>query len=260
VREKDAEVERSLTRLNRLRLALDRHAIVAITDPEGRVLEANDAFCAISGYSRGELVGKIHWLFSSRNPEDTLVGERVRTLRAGRIWHGELTHSSREGTQFWLDSTIAPFTNSAGVVETLMAIHDDITARHQQTEILRSSEVQLYEHNLALEAATARAENLAREATAATRAKAEFLANMSHEIRTPMNAVIGMADRLLPRAVASGCVRSRYGNRDSVRPCEPAVSGVQPEGCLHHPQVWRHRPWTGDLPAPGDPHGRSDLG
>jgi PAS domain S-box-containing protein len=248
VREKDAEVERSLTRLNRLRLALDRHAIVAITDPEGRVLEANDAFCAISGYSRGELVGKIHWLFSSRNPEDTLVGERVRTLRAGRIWHGELTNRSREGTQFWVDSTIAPFTNTAGVVETLVAIHDDITARHQQTEILRSSEVQLYEHNLA------------REANAATRAKAEFLANMRHEIRTLMNAVIGMADRLLPRAVASGCVRSRYGNRDSVRPCEPAVSGVQPEGCLHHPQVWRHRPWTGDLSAPGDPHGRSDLG
>ena len=60
LRDKDAEVERSLTRLNRLRLALDRHAIVAITDPEGRILEANDAFCAITGYSRGELVGKIH--------------------------------------------------------------------------------------------------------------------------------------------------------------------------------------------------------
>ena len=202
LRDKDAEVERSLTHLNRLRLALDRHAIVAITDPEGRILEANDAFCAITGYSRGELVGKIHWLFSSRNPEDTLVGELLQTLRAGRIWHGELTNRSREGTQFWVDSTIAPFTNTAGVVETLVAIHYDITARHKQTEILRSSEVQLYEHNLALEAATARAENLAREATAATRAKAEFLANMSHEIRTPMNAVIGMADLLLDTPLA----------------------------------------------------------
>ena len=66
----------------------------------------------------------------------------------------------------------------------------DITER-------KRAEAELYEANLNLEEATARASHMAAEAEMANAAKSEFLANMSHEIRTPMNGVIGMTGLLL---------------------------------------------------------------
>ena len=90
----------------------------------------------------------------------------------------------------WAAEDIALLKELAGLVMTEIALRQE-NLQHRRTEAL------LRERNADLVATTHRAEQLARDAEIATRAKAEFLANMSHEIRTPLNAVIGMSELLL---------------------------------------------------------------
>ena len=74
---------------------------------------------------------------------------------------------------------------------------ENIALHIGQALMRRKAEHALLETNLALEAATAHANEMALQAELASMAKSEFLANMSHEIRTPMNGVIGMTELLL---------------------------------------------------------------
>ena len=176
LQEKHHAQTKSLAQLQRLREALDHHAIVAVTDPAGRILEVNDGFCSISGYSRSELVGHNPRVLNSGYHPPEFIAELWQTIKAGRIWHGEFRNRHKDGSFYWRDTTIIPFADAQGHIETYIAIGYDVTARREENA------------NLA---------RLAQEAQAASLAKAEFLANMSHEIRTPMNAVIGMTELLL---------------------------------------------------------------
>ena len=176
IQDKNQALTQSVAQLQRLREALDQHAIVAVTDPDGRIREVNDAFCAISGYSRTELVGHNPRAINSGYHPPEFFAELWQTISAGRIWHGELRNRHKDGSFYWRDTTIIPFADAHGRIETYIAIGYDVTARREENATLV---------------------RLAKEAKTAALAKAEFLANMSHEIRTPMNAVIGMTELLL---------------------------------------------------------------
>jgi len=201
---KNADLTLAMRRFRQMREAIDNHAIVAITDPEGTITDVNDAFCRISGFKREELLGQTHRLVNSGYHSTEFFADMWRTIRAGETWHGQLRNRRKDGTFYWVNSTVVPFMDEQGAIETYIAIRYDITDRlhaqhalkQERTVLLRAQEA-IRQHNCELEAATAKAEQFAREAQAATVAKAEFLANMSHEIRTPMNAVIGMTDLLL---------------------------------------------------------------
>ena len=176
ITQKNEALTLSVVQLQRLRQALDQHAIVAVTDPAGRIIEVNDAFCAISGYSRAELIGQTPRAINSGYHPPAFFADLWQTIKAGRIWHGEFRNRHKNGSFYWRDTTIVPFTDARGRIETYIAIGYDITARREENASLV---------------------RLAKEAQAASQAKADFLANMSHEIRTPMNAVIGMTELLL---------------------------------------------------------------
>lgn len=117
--------------LDSYRAALNRHAIVGITDRAGTITEVNDLFCEISQYSRVELIGRKHSILNSGMHERQFFWTLWRTISSGETWHGDICNRAKDGSLYWVDTTIVPRHDPAGKITGYVSIRYDITQRKQ---------------------------------------------------------------------------------------------------------------------------------
>jgi len=122
--------------LDAYQAALDRHAIVAITDPRGKIAFVNAKFCSISGYSSWELLGRSHNMVNSGYHPRSFFSQMWQVIAGGEVWHGEICNRAKSGDLYWVDTTVVPVLDRHRRVEAYVSIRYDITKRKLAEESL----------------------------------------------------------------------------------------------------------------------------
>lgn len=186
---KDA-AESALYENSELLAALDKFAIVSISDSKGNIQKVNKKFIDVSGFRRFELEGKTYNVIKSDVHNEAFWREFWGVIKTGRSWSGEICNRNKNGDPFWLDTIVVPFVDRLNRIYKYVVLSRDVTRSKKHEDVL----IQM---NTALEDQMLLSSRLAKEANHANIAKGNFLANMSHEIRTPMNGIIGMTSLLM---------------------------------------------------------------
>ena len=120
------------------RAAVDAAAIFSETDLAGRITYVNEQFCSISGYSREELLGADHRILNSGQHEPGLFVDMWQALTAGEVWKGEICNRAKDGSLYWVDSTMVPlFDPLTGELRKFVSIRFDITHKRQLLHTLQ---------------------------------------------------------------------------------------------------------------------------
>ena len=145
---------------------------IIITNTEGKIEYVNNRTSEMTGYSKDELLGQPHSIFSSGDESKEEYMSRWNTIRQGETWAGEIHNRKKDGELYWVSSTISPITDNEGKIIHILDIKEDITERKKMTqELIISKE----------------------KAEASDKLKTAFMNNISHEVRTPLNGILGFA-------------------------------------------------------------------
>jgi PAS domain S-box-containing protein len=156
----------TIKELSALKNALKEATILSITDKDDRITYANELFCKITKYSIEELIGKTHeeLLFSGVHDME-FFADIKRSIDKGQVWTGEICNRARDGTLYWVDTTIVPFLDNKGVPYEHIAVMFDVTEKKQTEDMLHKTE------KLSL--------------------VGELAAGFAHEIRNPLTTIRG---------------------------------------------------------------------
>lgn len=127
----ELERQREENEIETYKRALDASSIVGITDPDGIITYVNDNFCHISKYSASELIGRTHKIVNSGYHSGEFFKDMWTAISSGQIWKGEIRNRAKDGSIYWVDTTIVPFMDDAGRPERYVSIRSDITDRKQ---------------------------------------------------------------------------------------------------------------------------------
>ncbi|MCF6211380.1 MAG: PAS domain S-box protein [Gammaproteobacteria bacterium] len=127
----------SITQLQGLQAVLDEHAVVSITDVNGKITYVNDKFCDVSGYRREELLGRNHRIVKSAAHSDGFFHDMWRVIANGDTWQGMIENRTKEGASYWVQATIMPLLNEKGKPEQYISIRTDVSARIRAQKGLR---------------------------------------------------------------------------------------------------------------------------
>lgn len=119
-----------------LKHALNEHAIVSTANTRGDITYINDKFCAISGYTREELLGSNHNIIKSDEHSKDFFKAMWKVISSGKTWHGEIKNTRKSGGHYWVKTTIVPTLDSKGKPYQYVAIRTEITEQKNVEEKL----------------------------------------------------------------------------------------------------------------------------
>lgn len=158
-----------------IKYALDQSAIVAITDQAGIIIHVNDKFCQISKYSRDELLGKTHRIINSNYHSHDFFADMWKSISNGQTWEGEIKNRAKDGSFYWVNTSIVPFLNEKGRPYQYVSIRYDITQRKLAEEQLRIYAERLESSNRELQ---------------------DFASIAAHDLQEPLRKIQAFGDRL----------------------------------------------------------------
>jgi PAS domain S-box-containing protein len=169
--ETDEDLIITLEELKDFKIALNEATIFAVTDQNNTLSYVNDHFCKIYKYSREELIGKNHGeIFKSGFHTEEYLDNIWESIQQGKVWKGEICNKAKDGTLYWVDTTIIPYLNFDGKAYKHISIQYDITEKKKTEEMLLKSE------KLSL--------------------VGELAAGLAHEIRNPLTTIKGLVQVL----------------------------------------------------------------
>ncbi|MDZ5471224.1 EAL domain-containing protein [Bacillus sp. 31A1R] len=119
-----------------LKQAIDTSIIIAATNTRGDILYANDKFCEISNYERSELIGKNHRILNSGYHDKSFFKQMWSEISKGNVWEGEIKNKKKDGTFYWVKTTIVPVKGEDGKPSSYISLRTDITEGKQAQEEL----------------------------------------------------------------------------------------------------------------------------
>ncbi len=132
------EMRRTQSELRGQINAVNNAAIVAETDINGLITFVNDAFCAISGYTRDELLGQTHAILKSDLTDPALYKNLWETILKKQVWKGIFCNRRKDGRLYWVSTTITPVTDARGRLTKFISVSFDLTPQIEQEERLRA--------------------------------------------------------------------------------------------------------------------------
>jgi len=184
------KAEESVKELKDVKFALNQSTIVAITNRQGIITYVNEAFCKISKYSEQELLGQNHRIINSGHHPHQFFIDMWKTIASGNVWKNEIKNRAKDGTYYWVDTTIVPFLDASGKSYQYIAIRHDITERKRIEEENLKLTDELEQRVIERTTQLAQLEAMNKELES-------FSYSVSHDLRAPLRSIDGFSNLLL---------------------------------------------------------------
>lgn len=198
ISERKAEDEHRKQAEDRMRLqaaALESAAnSIVITGPDASIQWVNPAFERLTGYSAEEALGKNPHILNSGKHNEAFFRRMWEVIKAGQVWHGEVTNKRKNGNLYVEEMTITPVKDRDGRIIHYVAVKQDVTERKQAEEALRQTRDELALTNAELERRVAERTAQLQETVAELEA---FSYSMSHDLRSPLRAIRSFTSMVL---------------------------------------------------------------